>query len=227
LVKYTDQPYYPHDTSIADLFADIIPIIKLSSDCKCSNEFKQQFCSLFNIEDLGDVIQNVISVENEQQSEGLLDFYSNSIDLIQYFLLNNRYISETRLNYLQTIFSEMEFISVDSICLSHRYKENILRKLPSSSVLDSYIDESTRKFYILKKYEKSESRSIYTMVNYLIQDQHNRLKLSDHIQHLLKTYQDEGLDGLNKRRENLPEQQLPKWIIPRIVKKESIVSSSD
>jgi hypothetical protein len=65
------------------------------------------------------------------------------------------------------------------------------------------------------------------MVNYLIQDQHNRLKLSNHIQRLLKTYQDEGLDGLNKRRENLPEQQLPKWIIPRIVKKESIVSSSD
>lgn len=30
LVKYTDQPYYPHNMNIAHLFADIIPIINLS-----------------------------------------------------------------------------------------------------------------------------------------------------------------------------------------------------
>ncbi len=196
-------------------------------DVKRSNEFKQQFCTLFNIDDLSDVIQNVIDVENEQQSEGILEFYSNSIDFIQYFLLTNRYISETQSNHLQTIFSEMTFVSVDSIYLSYRYKENVRRKLASSSLLDSYIDESTRKFYILKKYEKSESRFIYTMVNYLVQDEANRLKLSHYIQTLLRIYQDEGLDGLNKRRENLPEQQLPKWIIPRVIKKEPSVSSSD
>jgi hypothetical protein len=33
-MKYTDQPYYPHDTAIAELFVDIIPIIKLSSISK-------------------------------------------------------------------------------------------------------------------------------------------------------------------------------------------------
>jgi hypothetical protein len=65
------------------------------------------------------------------------------------------------------------------------------------------------------------------MVNYLLQDEVNRLKLSYHIQHLLRIYQDDGLDGLNKQRENLPEQQLPKWSIPRVIKKESIVSSLD
>lgn len=121
----------------------------------------------------------------------------------------------------------MKFISVDSICLSYRYKENLTRNLASSFVLDSYIDESTRKFYILKKHENSESRYIQTMVNYLLHDQDNRLKLSYHIQNLLKIYQDDGLDGLNKKRENLPEQQLPKWVIPRVIKKELIVSSLD
>jgi hypothetical protein len=31
LVKYTDQPFYPHDPDIASLFADTLPIIKLPS----------------------------------------------------------------------------------------------------------------------------------------------------------------------------------------------------
>jgi hypothetical protein len=29
LVKYTDHPFYPQNTDIANLFADILPIIKL------------------------------------------------------------------------------------------------------------------------------------------------------------------------------------------------------
>ncbi|CAF4848454.1 unnamed protein product [Rotaria sp. Silwood1] len=227
LAKYTDQLYYPHDLAIADLFSDIIPIINISDDLKHSNEFKQQFCSLFNIEDLSDVIQVVIDVENEQSAKELLDFYSHSIDLIQHYLFTNQYISENRSNHLQSILSQMSFISVESIRLSYRHKENITRTSPLSSVLDSYIDESTRKFYILHKYEKSENRHIDTMVNYLIQDETNRLKLSKYIQNLFKIYQDNGLDGLNKQRENLPEQQLSKWIIPQIIKEEPIALTED
>ncbi len=32
LVKYNDRPYYPHDMDIANLFADILPIIKLPGE---------------------------------------------------------------------------------------------------------------------------------------------------------------------------------------------------
>ncbi|CAF3049743.1 unnamed protein product, partial [Rotaria sp. Silwood2] len=174
-----------------------------------------------------DAIQVVIDVENEQSAKEILDFYSHSIDLIQHYLLTNQYMSENRSNHFQSIFSQMSFISVDLICLLYRYKESIIRKSSSSSVLDSYIDELARKFYILHKYEKSENRYIGTMVNYLVQDETNRLKLSKYIQNLFKIYQDNGLDGLNTQRENFSEQQLSKWIIPQITKDEPIVQTND
>jgi hypothetical protein len=191
-----------------------------------SFEFKQRFCSLFNIEDLADVIKVLVDVDNEQPAIELIDFYSQSIDLIQHFLLIHEFLSETRSCHLQLVFSNMDFISVDSIRLSYRYQENIVRKMSSSLLLDSYIDESTRKFYILRKYEKYDSRHIDTMVNYMIADESARLKVSQYIRNLFKIYQDEGLQGLTKQRQDLSEQKVPKWVIPQIAKKESIPSSS-
>jgi hypothetical protein len=115
----------------------------------------------------------------------------------------------------------MDFISVDCIRLAYQYGENTVRKASLSLGLDSYIDESTRKFYILQKYEKYESRHIDTMVNYLILDESARLKLSQYIRHLFKIYQDEGIQVLTKQQEGLSEQKVPKWVIPQVSKKVS------
>ena len=226
-VKYTDQPYYPHDIAIADLFSDEIPIIKLSGDLIHSSEFKQRFCSLFNIEDLADVIDVLVTVDNEQPAIELLDFYSYAIDLIQHVLINNENLSETRSSHLQSIFSDMKFVSVDCIRLSYQFKKNDIRKASPSSNFDSYIDESTRKFYILQSYEKNDGRHIDTMVNYLIQDVSARLRLSKFIQKLFKVYQVDGIEGLIKQHEGLPEQKESKWVIPRIIQKESDSSSTE
>ena len=168
----------------------------------------------------------MVDVDNEQSAIELRDFYSHSIDLIQYFLLSNAFLSETRSDHLQSIFSEMNFVSVECIRLSYRFRENIVRKAPSSTNLDSYIDESTRKFYILQKYEKSEIRHIDTMVNYLTTDESARLKLSQYIRYLFKIYQDEGLQGLTKQHDGLSGQKVSKWVIPQIIKKEPTPPSS-
>jgi hypothetical protein len=167
------------------------------------------------------VIKVLVDVENEQPATELFEFYSHSIDLIQHVLILNGFLSETRSSHLQSIFSEMNFVSVDCIRLSYQYGENVIRKASSSSIQDSYIDESTRKFYILQKYEKNDSRHIDTMVNYLIQDAATRMKLTQFIRHFYKIYQKEGVEGLIKQREGIPGQQVSKWIIPRIIKKES------
>ena len=171
----------------------------------------------------------MINVENEQLAKDALDFYSHSIVLIQHYLLICQYISEDRSNYLQSVFADMSFISVDSLSLSYRYKEHLTRKMTSSSILASYIDESTRKFYILTlhNYGKSETRHIDTMVNYLIQDEKKRLQLSTYIRYLFKIYQDDGLIGLNTQRETLPEQQKPRWIIPQVAQETLSIRSED
>jgi hypothetical protein len=187
-----------------------------------SDDFKQQFCTLFNIEDLADVINVLVDIDNAQPAMELLDFYSYSIELIQQFLLLNKFITETRSSHLQSVFSDMEFVSVDRIRLSYQYREK--RKASSSSVLDSYIEESTRKFYVLQKYE---TRHIDTMVNYLTVDESARLKLSQYIRSLFKTYQDEGIQGLIKLQQDTPEQRISKWIIPKVIKKESSPSSTE
>lgn len=191
-----------------------------------SYSFKQEFCSLFNIDDLADVIKVLVDVDNPQPNVDLLNFYSHSIELIQNFLLINEFLSETRSTHLQSIFADMNFISVDSIRFSYQYKDNIIRKPSLPSNLISCIDESTRKFYILQQYEKSEGHHIDTMVNYIILDQSARLKLSQYIKFLFKTYQDEDIQGLIKQQGNLPEQKMVKWIIPQVIKKESNLSST-
>ena len=159
-----------------------------------------------------------MDVGNSQPSTELLNFYSHSIDLIQHYLLVHGLLSETRSSQLQVVFSEMDFLAVDYIRLSYQYREHTRSNTSSSSTLDSYLDESIRKFYILQKYEKHENRHIGTMVKYLISDESARLKLSQHIQTLFKIYQDKGLEGLLKKQQELPEQKVAKWFIPQVNK---------
>ncbi|UJR16805.1 hypothetical protein I4U23_003704 [Adineta vaga] len=219
-VKYTDRPYFPHDMTIANLFSDVIRIIQLPNELIHMVEFKQQFCTLFNIEDLANVIKLSANVDNEQIASELQEFYSYSIEIIQYCLIHNKLLSEERASYLQSIFSEMNFLSVGCIDLSYQYGENIFRKTPSPSTLICYIEESTRKFFILQKYETNENYHIDAMVNYLIQDTSIRLKLSESIQKLYKSYKKYGIESLMKERDGLPGHNLPKWVIPRTIKKE-------
>ena len=183
-----------------------------------SSEFKQQFCSLFQINDLANEITTLVDVDDEQPSLELFNFYAHSIDLIQKFLVAQTLIFETRSSYLQSVFSRMRFVSADRIRLSYRYQENLVRRLPLSTIIDSYIDESMGKFYILKKYEQSESRHIDTMVNYLVSDQAARLNLAHYIRQLFRLYQDQDIASLERARENLPPSTTITWIIPGIMK---------
>ena len=49
LVKYTDHPLYPHDSDIADLFVDMLPIIKLPGNFEEELDLIRMifFCSRF------------------------------------------------------------------------------------------------------------------------------------------------------------------------------------
>lgn len=173
------------------------------------------------------MITILVDVESEQLSLELLNFYSGAIGSIQKFLLAHTLISETRSSYLQTVFSRMRFFSVDRIRLSYRYRESIVRTLPPSIILDSYIDDSMGKFYILKKYEQSESRHIDAMVNYIVSDPRARLAVAHHIRLLFRSYQDEGITSLGKIRENLSPPTASEWTIPGITKEKPDESSDD
>ncbi|CAF4681057.1 unnamed protein product [Rotaria sp. Silwood1] len=218
LVKYTDHPYYPHDIDIANLFSDILSIIKLPGFGIDTN-FQEQFRSLFSIENLDKIIQTKVDVENEQSSTNLTDFYSCSIDLIQYFLLSKDIISTTRSTYLSSVFARMHFVCVDRIHLSHCYGSNIIKSSSTSYSRDTYIDEESGKFYILKKYETSEMRYIDAMVDFIVEnDETTRLQLSSCIKKILQRYQTDGEDGLAKLRETWTKNYEPKWIIPKEIK---------
>ncbi|CAF3697074.1 unnamed protein product [Rotaria sordida] len=217
LVKYTDHPFYPHDIDIANLFSDILSIIRLPGFA-IDTYFQEQFRSLFSIETLDKIIQTKVNVENEQLSINLTDFYSCSIDLIQYFLLSKEYISTARSIYLSSVFNRMHFVCVDRIHLSHCYGMNIIKSTSTSYSRDTYIDEQSGKFYILKKYETSEMRYIDTMVDFIVEDDKIRSQLSSYIKRLLQRYQTDGEDGLAKLRENCTDNYEPKWIIPKEIK---------
>jgi len=186
-----------------------------------SYEFKEQFCSLFNIENLSNVIKIVVNVDNPKLAEDLLNFYSHTIEIIQYFLLMNRLLSESRSIYLQTIFAKMSFISVECIHLSYQYKENLIPQ-PSLN-LATYVDESKRTFYILEKCLQADSYRIDAFVNYILFDPSARLKLSQYIKILFKVYLTEGTQELVKQREKLPELKITKWFIPQVIQKEPII----
>ncbi|UJR37109.1 hypothetical protein I4U23_029813 [Adineta vaga] len=218
LMKYTDHPFYPHDTNIVNLFVDILSIIKLPS-FDIVNEFKKNFCILFNIEDLDDIIQTKVHVENEQLSTNLSDFYRHSIDLIQHFLLDHSLISDTRSTDLSTIFARMQFLCVDHIQLSYCYGSNIIKTPPTSYNIDTYVDRKSCKFYILKKYENSEMRYIDAMVDFIVENETARSKLLTYIRKLVQIYQNNVEHGLDQLRESLKGNYEPKWFISEIAKK--------
>ncbi len=196
-------------------------------DFNLSPEFKKQFCLLFDIKNLDQVIQTKITVDNEQPSISLTDFYRSSIDLIQHFLLSKKLISDARSIHLSTIFSHMKFICVNSIHLSYCHGTNTV-KVPSTSYnTDTYIDEQTSKFYILKKFEASEMRYTDAMVHFIVEDETTRSKLLPYIKELLQIYQNEGAQGLANRRENITEKYEPKWTIAEEIGKDvPVVGSS-
>ena len=189
-----------------------------------STELKEQFCSLFDIQSLGKVIQTKIKVENNQPSTSLTDFYRHSIDLIQHFLLSEKLISAARSKDLSDIFSRMQFLCVDRIDLSYCHADTV-KVLPTTHGIDAYVDEGTRKFYILKKFEHSEMRFTEAMAYFIVEDKTTRSKLLLHIRELLQVYQKEDASGLAKQREKITENYEPKWTIPEETKKDVPVVS--
>ena len=187
-------------------------MISFPEGFKGSVEFKEGFCTLFDIDDLNDVIEVLIDVNDERSAREVQKFYSCSICLIQQFLIASEYLSKNQSAHFQSFFSEIKFISVDSITVSYRYKDTT-RSMATPSVLDSYVDQSKKKFFILRKYEGSPMRHIDTMTNFLIQNEKNRLKVSQYIWNLFKTYQDHGIEYLIQLGENYQESELTKWII--------------
>jgi hypothetical protein len=178
-----------------------------------STEFKDKFCQLFNIKNLSEVIRTKVHVENEQPSTSIANFYRSTIDLIQYFLIENKLISDVRSVHLSSVFVHMQFLCVDRISLSYCYGPDIIKSVPTTYGLDSYIDEESSKFYIRKRFETSETRYIDTMVDFIVEDDISRSKLSKNIKLLLQTYQTDDAQGLDKLREILIETYEPKWTI--------------
>ncbi|CAF1112321.1 unnamed protein product [Rotaria sordida] len=211
-VKYTDQPLYPHDLDIANFLSNTLPIIQLPN-WTLSSEFKHNFCLLFEIRSLADVIQLQVHVTNEQLSIDLFNFYSHSIELIQNFLVSKSFIAEERSKYLASIFARMHFFRVDQIQLSYHYQVHTVR----TEMCDAYVDECAGRFYILKVFEKSEMRYIETMVKYLVQDQMAITELTSFITKLSRIFQNEGEQGLIKYRDMIITQEHEyKWIFPNV-----------
>ena len=178
-----------------------------------SSELKNNFCTLFQIESLEDVIQLEVHVENEKLSIDLFNFYVYSLELIQTYLLLNTLITNEQSNSFGRIFARLHFVCVDQIELSYTYQGNILRKDSSHA----FIDEQTAKFYILKQLEKSEIRYIETMAKYLVQDQRVIQQLISFMMDLSRIYQIQGKHGLIKRcEENIHLQDQAKWILPNV-----------
>ncbi|CAF1395347.1 unnamed protein product [Rotaria sordida] len=182
--------------------------------------FQEQFCSLFDIENLRKVIQTKVHVENEQSSTHLAEFYHCSIDLIQYFLLSKQFISATHSADLSFVFARMHFVCVDRIDLSYCYGTDIIKTESTNYNKDTYIDEQSSKFYILKKFEHSETRYIDAMINFIVEDEGIRSQLLSYIKKLLQQYQNEGEKSLAMLRTNCTENYEPKWKIPKEIKKD-------
>ena len=180
--------------------------------------FREQFCSLFYIESLDKVIQTRVNAENEESSTILADFYSCSIDLIQHFLISKQFISTDRSKYLASVFARMQFVRANHIHLSYCYGTNTVEPASTSRSRDTYIDEQSGKFYILKKYENSELRYIDAMVEFIAEDEAIRAELSLHIKKLLQIYQKDGEQGFISFREKLTENYDPKWSISKEIK---------
>lgn len=204
------------------MFSSIIK--SFISDSGLSKEFEEQFCSLFNIENLDEVIQKKITVENEEPSTSLTEFYRSSIDLIQHFLLSTKLITNEQSDHLSTLLSSMQFLRVDRMELTYCHANTV--KTRENHRLDTYVEEETSRFYILKKFEQSEMRYTEAMAHFLVKDETARLKLARYIQSLVQTYQEDGTQGFEKQREKITENYQSKWTIPEEKKKDVPVDSS-
>ena len=202
------------------MWSSFCTLIWLYLDFALSPESKANFCSLFDIKDLAEVIRTEVKVENEQPSVVLGDFYRRSIDLIQAFLLNEKLLSETSSIDLASVFARMHFVCVDLIRISYCYEGILKKSVDSASGSETYIDEKAGKFYILKKFENSDMRYIDAMVAFLLRDETSQAKLSSYMKKLLQAYQKDPENGLKKLREKLTTQCELKWIIPEEVKKD-------
>jgi len=238
-VKYTDQPFYPHNLDIAKSLANKLPIIQLPGkysivfckylifiliDWPLSSELKNSFCLLFEIRTLADVLQLQVHVDNEQLSIDLFNFYFHSIELIQYFLLTKSFITEERSKYLASIFARMHFVCVDQIQLSYHYETDTL----ATEICDTYVDERAGRFYVLKKFEKSEIRYIETMAKYLVQDRVVLGELISFMMGLLRIYQNQGEQGLIKQCDGITHQQHDyRWILPNVYLTPSLPPSEE
>jgi hypothetical protein len=178
-----------------------------------SSELKNNFCLLFDIQSLSDIIKITVHVDNENLSIDLFNFYFHSIELIQNFLLMNSFITEEQSKYFASIFVRMHFICVDQIELLYNYQIDTLKK----ELCDTFIDEQLGRFYILKKFEKSEIRYIETMAKYLVQDRRALGELISFMMKLLQIYQNEGEQGLIKQHDNINTLQHDyRWILPNV-----------
>lgn len=118
----------------------------------------------------------------------------------------------------------MRFLCVDQIDLSYCYGDIV--KTPTSHRLDTYVEEETRKFYILKKFEQSDMRVTKPMTHFLTKEELAQPKLLQYIQDLLQVYQKDGTKGFDTEREKITENYQPKWTIPEEKKKDLPVTSS-
>ena len=196
----------------------------LFPDWNISSEFKNNFCSLFGIQSLEDVIQLEVHVDNEKLSIDLFNFYFHSIELIQHFLLTKSFITEEQSKYFASIFARMHFVCVDQIELSYNYEANTLRK----EACDTYLDDRAGRFYILKQFEKSEKRHIETMAKYLVQDQRILTDLIYVMMELSRIYQTQGEQGLIKQRDTIVTSEHDyRWTFPNVYVIQSLPQNED
>jgi hypothetical protein len=182
-------------------------------DWPLSTEFKNNFCWLFEIPALSDVIQIQAQVLNEQQSIDLFDFYSPSMELIQYFLLTEGFITVERSKYLASVFRRMHFVCVEQIQLLYQYEGKTLR----TEMCNTHVDERAGRFYILKKLEQSDVCYIESMAKYLVQDQMALAVLIPFMMNLSQIYQNEGKQSLIERRDSVITQEYDdRWIFPNV-----------
>lgn len=178
-------------------------------------EFQLQFISIFNIKKFSSSVEASVKVGEKTEAERITHFYIDSIDLIQCFLLENRLIDDERSKQLAQVFRKMMFYSVESIQVSYEYEGVVKTITESASTHDAYVDELSASFYILKRFENSETRHKYAMVEFLVDDPLKRKDLDGFIDKCLLIYEQNNPNALATKREEfkLDISSESKWII--------------
>jgi hypothetical protein len=168
---------------------------------------------LFHIKDLAQLVQIEVKVTNEQRSATLTDFFRQAIDLIQAFIHDKQLIDHDRSVRLAKILEHMKFICVDSMELLVNYDNIIWLSLTTSTTKETYIDENTSRFYILKVFEGSEMRYIDAMVSFLVNDESARMELSKYMKRLVLMHQSKQVNALEEERAKITRNYEPTWTI--------------